>query len=269
MSIKYSYLLRPVKHLIASTSTWAFVWCQLHPLRIAASFNGMRTHLAPQTEIRRLQTTHHLVEVDICFKMARVASGQEKPILKGSVCFSLVSVAKLWRLKGGWSTKVRLEMTGLIWNKIRYWPKWHEVPTFSQIGTMQYTNLSLYAKDREVDCPSPMKCKPCSWMLQACRPIFSMIWWWYRTEVIHIFGTFWDTLSWNWNVLEMLPTYILKKRFLLPSKVHCTSTSTKHLVSYLYHLVSSSDCCDVSWRSARKCTQEIRISGGLQVMLLW
>lgn len=88
MSIKYSYLLRPVKHLIASTSTWAFIWCQLHPLRIAASFNGMRTHLAPQTEILRLQTTHHLVEADVCFKTASAASGQEKPILKGSVCFS-------------------------------------------------------------------------------------------------------------------------------------------------------------------------------------
>ena len=264
MSIKYSYLLRPVKHLIASTSTWAFIWCQLHPLRIAASFNGMRTHLAPETEIRRLQTTHHLVEVDVCFKMASVASGQEKPILKVSVCFSLVSVAKLWRLKGGWSTKVLLEMTGLIWNKIIDWHKWHEVPTFSQIGTMQYTNLSLYAKDRDVDCPSPMKCKPCSWMLQACRPIFSMIWWWYRTEVVHIFGTFWDTLSLkcDWNPANIH----------IEQEVPTPKQDPLHIHKYkafTFLLVSSSDCCDVSWLGVRKCTQEIHISGGLQVMLLW
>ena len=36
------------------------------------------------------------------------------------------------------------------------------------------------------------------------------------------------SLSW------ILPTYILRKSFLLPRKIHCTSTHTQHLVSYLH-----------------------------------
>lgn len=183
----------------------------------------MRTHLAPQAEIRRLQTTHHLVEVDVCFKMASVVSGQEKPILKGSVCFSLVSVAKLWRLKGGWSTKVLLEMTGfdlsskLVSNRHN---AIHESLSLSMLKILKLIVHPRWSVNHAAEC-----CKHVDLSFQ-----------WYGDGIGLRLYTYLEPFEilYLGNVIEILPTYILKKRFLLPSKIHCTSTSTKHLVSCLY-----------------------------------